>query len=75
MLRDRSGAFLGSTTIRGTLTLSEDGRTLAGTYTIELTRADRTSSGPIGLGSSTSTRLVTEPVDDPAQGEPESGPR
>ena len=75
VLRDRSGAFLGSTTILGTLTLSDDGRTLAGTYTIELTGADRTSSGPIGLGSSTSTRLVGEPPSRSTTLPRESGPR
>jgi hypothetical protein len=55
----------GMITVRAAIAVAADGQTLTATYTLELVKADGTSTGQYGPGHVTGTRIAAEPMGTP----------
>ena len=72
------GAFddtgsMGHDTVRATFEVAPDGQTLTAAFTIDVTSPDGTSTGQMGPGTGTATRIVVEEMAPAAPTGPESG--
>jgi hypothetical protein len=61
---DDKGA-VSKTTVRATLEVAADGQSLTADYTLEFTGPDGTSSGQLGPGKASGTRISVEPMGSP----------
>lgn len=58
---DEAGA-VGRDMIRATMEVSEDGQSMTAAFTMEITMADGVSTGQMGPGTGTATRIEVEPM-------------
>jgi hypothetical protein len=74
---DPAGGFVGFVTIRANVAVAADGRSFAGTYTLQLAPAVEAAlglpAGQLGPGAVTAQRIVVEPMSEPVAPIPNLG--
>ena len=62
---DDEGEYGGSTVVRASIEVMANGDSLTATYTLEFRNTDRTSSGELGPGEVTGSRIQVQPMGTP----------